>query len=127
VVYLTPLGISADPAITDWRDALPRLRAGRAGLELIPRLRSLAPGRRVVLVTPVPRRSPSQAPWSRAVRARTREWRLALRGDPRLRALGGTSRPDPARFRSAIRADLFEVEAFSARLRRASGLPMPNG
>ena len=114
VVYLTPLGIPADPRLTDWRDALPRLRAGRAWRELIPRLRSLPPGRRVLLITPVPRRSPSHAPWARAVRARTREWRAAIRGDPRLHALGGTSRPDPARFRSTVRADLFEVGPYAA-------------
>ena len=67
----------------------------------------LAPGRHVVLVTPVGRRPP--APWGRAVRLRTREWGAALRADRRLRSLGPTSRPDPARFRSTVRAEIFEV------------------
>jgi mannosyltransferase len=113
VTYLTPLGRPADPRLTDWRDALPRLRAGRAARVLAPRLWRLAPGRRVVLVTPVEARS-RRAPWSRAVRARTREWRAAIRADPRLRPLGGTSHPDPARFRSTIRAELFEVRQYPA-------------
>lgn len=109
VVYLTPLGIPADPRITDWRDALPRLRAGSAERRLIPRLRALAPGRRVLLVIPVSRHPNSRAPWIRAVRARTREWRAAIRRDPHLRSLGGTSHPDPGKFRSAVQGELYEV------------------
>jgi mannosyltransferase len=107
VEYLTPLGTPADPSLTDWRDALARLRAARAARVLLSRVDRLEPGRRVILVTPVARRP--RSPWSRAVRRRTREWRAALRTDPRLRHLGRTSNPDPARFRSAVRAELFEV------------------
>jgi mannosyltransferase len=102
VEYLTPLGHPADPSLTDWRDALPRLRRARAERVLLP---ELVPGRRVVLVTPVYRRP--RSPWARAVRRRTREWRAALRAE--LRPLGATSRPDPARFRSTVRAEIFEV------------------
>ena len=104
VAYLTPLGAPTDPSMTDWRDALPRLRHAKAGRVLVPRLRALAPGRRVVLVAPVTR---SRSPWARAVRRRTREWRSVLRGE--LRPLGATSRPDPARFRSTVWAETFEV------------------
>jgi mannosyltransferase len=102
LVYLTPLGTPADPSVMDWRDALPRLNS--AGT----RLPRLEPGRRIVLVTPVGGRS--RAPWSRAVRRRTREWRAALRAEPRLRRLGATSRPDARRFRSTVRAEIFVVE-----------------
>ena len=105
VTYLTPLGTPADPSFTDWRDALPRLRAARAERVLLPRLRALPAGRRVVLVVPVARRPRSA--WARAVRRRTRDWRAALRAE--LRPLGGTSRPDPEAWRSAVRADIFEV------------------
>jgi mannosyltransferase len=101
LVYLTPLGPSHDPTVMDWRDALRRLQAGPA-----PRLR-LEPGRRIVLVTPVGVRS--RAPWGRAVRRRTREWRAALRADRRLCRLGATSRPDPTRYRSTVRAEIFSV------------------
>jgi mannosyltransferase len=107
VRYLTPLGSPADPSFTDWRDAVRRVRAATARRVLIPRLRGLEPGRRIVLVTPVGRRP--RAPWGRAVRLRTREWRAALRADSRLRSLGRTSRPDPARFRSTVRAEIFQV------------------
>jgi len=108
VAYLTPLGTPADPSLTDWRDALARLRAARAERLLLPRVRLLRPGRRVVLVIPVARRPRSR--WSRAVRRRTVEWRAALRAEPRLRWIGRTSHPDPTRFRSAVRAEIFEVE-----------------
>jgi uncharacterized membrane protein len=104
VDYLTPLGPPADPSFTDWRDALPRLRRASAERVLLPRVSALAPGRRVVLVVPVTR---SRSPWARAVRRRTREWRAALRAE--LRPLGGTSRPDPSKFRSTVRAEILEV------------------
>ena len=108
VEYLTPLGTPADPSLTDWRDALPRVRAARAGRVLLPRLDELTPGRRVILVIPVAARR-ARSPWSRAVLRRTVEWRAALIADPQLRWIGRTSHPDPARFRSTIRAELFEV------------------
>jgi mannosyltransferase len=102
VTYVTPLGRPADPSLTDWRDALPRLRRATAERVLLP---ELVPGRRVVLVTPVYRRARSA--WARAVKRRTREWRAALRA--RLEPLGATSRPDPRAFRSVVRAEIFEV------------------
>jgi mannosyltransferase len=98
VDYLTPLGPPPDPTVMDWRDALRRLRAPT-------RLR-LYPGRRVVLITPVLR---ARSPWARAVRRRTNQWRAALHHDPRLRRLGATSRPDPGRFRSTVRAEIFQA------------------
>jgi hypothetical protein len=101
LVYLTPLGSPADPSVMDWRDALQRLDRAR-----LPRLR-LEPARRIVLVTPVGVRS--RAAWGRAVRRRTREWQAALRADPRLCRRGATSRPDPARYRSTVRAEIFSV------------------
>jgi mannosyltransferase len=105
VDYLTPLGPPKDPSLTDWRDALPRLRAARAERVLLPHLNRLPDGRRVVLVVPVTRNP--RSPWSRAVRRRTREWRAALRRE--LEPIGATSRPDPEAFRSAVRAEIFEV------------------
>ncbi len=63
---------------------------------------------RVPLVMPVYRRL-SQAPWNRAVRARTREWRAWLRADPRLRALGSAPRSTFPKRRSGVRTQLFEV------------------
>jgi hypothetical protein len=106
VSYLTPLGEPADPTLTDWRSALPRVRRATAERVLLPRLRALAPGDRVVLVTPLSR---SRSAWARAVRRRTREWRAALHAE--LRPIGATSHPDPERFRSTVRAELFEVTA----------------
>jgi mannosyltransferase len=107
LVYLTPLGIVADPAVADWRDGLAQLRRGQAERRLVPMLDHLAPGRRVLLVTPVPMRS--QSAWLRSVRVRTREWRTALRADPRLRALGRVPGSALRGRRSNVRAELFEV------------------
>jgi mannosyltransferase len=115
-VYLTPLGTPADPSVMDWRDALSRLRRSDAPL---PPLRAV---RRVVLVTRVGARR-ARSPWSRAVHRRTVQWRAALRRDPRLRRLGATSRPAADRFRSAVRAEVFEVRPVlrSPRVRGRAG------
>ena len=98
-----------DAGVTDWRDGMQRLRRGRPGRDLLPLLDRLGPGRRVLLVTPVAGRRRSQAPWSRTVRVRTREWRAVLRGDPRLRSIGAAPRSTFPHRRSAVRAEVFEV------------------
>lgn len=107
LVYLTPLGVVPDPGVVDWRDGLARLRAGRADRVLTPLLGHVEPGRRILLVTPV--RMRGHAPWIRTVRARTREWRAALRADPRLRRLERITAPALERLRSTVRAELYEV------------------
>ena len=104
--FLTPLGPVAEPRVTDWRDGVERLRAGSAERVLEPRLDRLSPGRRVLLVMPVYQRL-SQAPWNRAVRSRTREWRAWLRADARLRSLGRAPRSTWPRRRSGVRTELF--------------------
>jgi hypothetical protein len=107
VVYLTPLGLVSDARQTDWRNGLTRLRHGRAERELLPAIGRLDRGRRVLIVTPVPGAHLSQAPWSRAVRIRTREWRAALQYSRRLRALGEVETL-PVR-KNAVLAELYEV------------------
>jgi hypothetical protein len=105
--YVTPLGVTQEPQVTDWRNGVQRLRSGRAPWVLAPHVRHLRPGRRVLLVMPVYRRI-SQAPWNRAVRSRTREWRAWLRGNPRLRSLGRAPRSTWPKRRSGVRMELFE-------------------
>ncbi len=102
VEYLTPLGTPADPSLTDWRDALPALRRGTAERVLAPRLAGV---RRIVLVMPVYRHP--RSPWARAVGRRTREWRAYVRA--RFEPAGATSHPDPARFRSTVRAEIYSL------------------
>jgi hypothetical protein len=107
VTYRTPMGLVSDPRQTDWRDGLERLRAGSATRELLPAIESLSRGRRVLIVTPLEPERLSQAPWSRAVRSRTREWRAALGGSSRLRRVGGVSTiPLP---KNTVVAELYEV------------------
>jgi hypothetical protein len=113
--YVTPLGVVADPRMTDWRDGVARLRRGQAERMLRPVLDRLARGDRILLVTPVVGgRRRAQGPWSRTVRVRTREWRAALRADPRLRALGRAPRSAFPRWRSTVRTELFEVVRLGA-------------
>lgn len=107
VWYRTPMGVVEDPRQTDWRNGLERLRAGTATRELLPVIARLERGRRVLIVTPLEPKRLSQAPWSRAVRSRTREWRAALGGSPRLQRVGGVSTiPLP---KNTVVAELYEV------------------
>lgn len=106
-IYLTPLGLVADPRLTDWRFGLVLMRAGKARRTLLPIVDGLPSGRRILLVTPVG--DHGKAPWSRAVRVRTREWRAALRKDARLRPLGAAHRAKLAGRRGAVRAELYVV------------------
>jgi mannosyltransferase len=109
VLYVTPLGMVFDERVTDWRDGLSRMRAGKPGRDLMPLLGRLGPGRRILLVTPIPNRPLSQAPWKRATRARTREWRAALHRDPHLREIEAPRRGPLKHLRSTVRAEVFEV------------------
>jgi hypothetical protein len=115
VMYLTPLGFDPDPRIADWRDGLQILRGGTAESTLMPIVTHLPPGTRILLVTPVTPAHPSQAPWLRAVRIRTREWRAALRTDPHLKPIGEAPRAALPRPRNAVRAELFAVQGNSRR------------
>jgi hypothetical protein len=98
--YVTPIGPVADPGVTDWRDAMDRLRAG-GGLE--PAVAAVRPGRVLVLVVPV-LEHPS-GPWLVAVARRTREWRAALAADRRLRRIGAVGASTPRA--NAARAEVY--------------------
>ena len=110
VLYVTPLGMVFDERVTDWRNGLDRMRAGKPARDLLPLLGRLGSGRRILLVTPIPNRPLSQAPWKRATRARTREWRRVLERDPRLREIDAEPRGPLKRLRSTVRAEVFEVK-----------------
>jgi hypothetical protein len=90
--------------MTDWRDAVARLGAGRVARRRLPVRIRVRPGARVLLGTPA---RFSRARWGRIVRALTHEWRRAIRADTRLRpiARAGGAR----RYRSGVRAELFVV------------------
>ena len=109
LLYVTPLGVVADPRITDWRDGLTRLRHGSAQRELEPLVANLVRGQRILLVTPEPTRRGQRAPWQRAVRARTREWRASLEADLRLHSIGPVPQSALPSRRSGVRAEIFEI------------------
>jgi mannosyltransferase len=108
LVYLTPLGVVPDPRMTDWRDGLERLRHGHAQTTLEPIVAHMTAGQHILLVTPVPTKRGMHAPWQRAVRARTREWRASLLRDPRLQRVGNVP-GSRLGGRSAVRATVYAV------------------
>ena len=98
--FVTPIGAVADPGVTDWRDAMERLRAG-GNLERA--VAGLPSGHVLVLVTPL--LEAPRDPWLAVVAQRTRQWRAALTRDPRLRSLGAVGSSTP--HQNAVRAEVF--------------------
>lgn len=107
LLYFTPTGFVPDPRVADWRDTVARLRAARVENDLDPVVAAMVPGQRLLLVTPVVERRPSQAPYSRVVRMRSRQWRAALRADPRLRPIAAAPASTFPRRPAAVRAEVF--------------------
>jgi mannosyltransferase len=105
--YATPLGPVADPAIMDWRRALPRLRASHAEATLGPLLDSLPEGGRLLLVAPdIGDGSRWQAPWTSLVALRSGEWALALDADSRFQEVAGAL-PEAGTTRTSVRLTLY--------------------
>jgi hypothetical protein len=87
VRYATLTGFVGDVGVTDWRDGVERLQATSPQRDLKPILDRLAPGRRLVLVTPlIFDLARWRAPWTQLVRVRSEEFNQYLTNDPRFRA-----------------------------------------
>lgn len=79
----TPLGPTRDPRVVDWRDALAKLRRSSVHTVLGPMIDSLAPGERVLLVTPL--NFPKVPDWLKLITRAGERWHYFLSHDPRLR------------------------------------------
>ena len=70
--------------MTDWRDGVDRLRASSPRRDLQPILDGLAPGRRLVMVTPIIFDDARwRAPWTELVRVRSEEFSQYVTNDAR--------------------------------------------
>ncbi len=85
----TPLGPVADPRIVDWPNALSKLRHSSVRSVLMPMIRTLAPGERVLLVLPVG--LPSSPLWMKLIKRDSTQWASFLGHDPSLRRLTSSS------------------------------------
>ena len=84
VRFATLTGAVEDPGVTDWRDGTERLAATSPERDLAPLLDDLEPGQRVALVTPIFLDIERwQAPWTKLVRLKSREWRQSISNDSR--------------------------------------------
>jgi hypothetical protein len=111
--YATPLGPVADPAVMDWRDALPQLETSTPEGTLAPLLDSLPAGARVLLVAPeIGDGGRWRAPWTRLVAARSGEWASSIGTDARFRRVDGAI-PDSATSRTSVRLVLYAKTAES--------------
>jgi hypothetical protein len=84
LVWANAIGEYPDTRIFDWRDALDRYQAARPRPTANRFVRSLAPGRQLVLVLPIIRTASWNAPWTKLVRRRSLAWERILDRDPRL-------------------------------------------
>jgi hypothetical protein len=84
--YATLTGYVKDDGVTDWRDGVDRLKATSAERDLKPILDGLAPGHRLVLITPIIFDMERwNAPWTKLVRLRSEEFNQFLTNDARFR------------------------------------------
>lgn len=87
--FATTLGPVPDPQIFDWRDAVTRLRAVDERQNLDSLLRTVPPGGRFVVISPVFRSYQAwKATWTKLVWRRAGSLRNALRADGRVRLVG---------------------------------------
>jgi mannosyltransferase len=103
--YATPLGWVPDTGVMDWRDAMKRLNAASYDGALMPILRSMRPGQRLLLVQP--HFSSPNAPWTRRIHHIVHTWGHALRRSSLLRELVSVS-PLHGSSRSTIEGILYE-------------------
>jgi hypothetical protein len=102
--YATPLGLTPDPTVMDWRDAVARLRA--AGTRRVLALaRALRPGARLAYVRPVTL-SGFRAPWTRLVKQRAAQIGRALARDDGLQRVA-TIHPGEPGTRSTLRGVVY--------------------
>jgi hypothetical protein len=81
----TPLGATPDPRVVDWRDALARLRRGSVRGTLLPMLKGVGVGQRVLLV--IPTNTVKKPAWMTIIRRDTDLWRGALEHSQHFREL----------------------------------------
>jgi mannosyltransferase len=84
--YATLTGPLTDVGVWDWRDGVTRLKATNPDKDLKPLINSLPAGRRVVLVEPITwALNRWNAPWTKLVRIRSKEWSQYLSDFPNLK------------------------------------------
>ncbi|HEU4977344.1 MAG TPA: glycosyltransferase family 39 protein [Solirubrobacteraceae bacterium] len=87
--YATPLGWVPDTGVMDWRDAMKRLNAAQYEEALVPIVRAMRPGQRLLLVQP--HFSSPDAPWTRRIHHIAHTWGHALRNSSLLTELESVS------------------------------------
>ena len=89
LIWGDPRGLVENPRVMDWRDGLDALRAARPPEAIEPVLRSVRPGKRLVVVRPIVRSLFGwRAPWTRTVRYRSKAISAIVARDPRFRRIG---------------------------------------
>ncbi len=103
--FATPMGRVPDPHVVDWRDALPRIENATVSKTLMPLVRSLAPGQRLLLI--VPTNTPDAPEWLKLIGRFSKTWPRALERDRSLRLLA-TSANHSASAGIPVRVTLYE-------------------
>ena len=86
--FATPMGPVPDEEVFDWRDVVERLRRSTPTHDLVPLVDDLPVGRRLALLQPVDTIATHNPEYVELFQARSQQWELTLRRDPRLRVVG---------------------------------------
>ena len=86
--FATPSGLVPDPRVVDWRNALGRLRHSSVRGVLMPIVDRLAPGQRLLLVTPIA--LPPTPVYLHLIDRYSKRWFHALARDPALKWIAAT-------------------------------------
>jgi hypothetical protein len=82
--YATQMGWFPDPQVMDWRDVTDKLEATRISRDLRPILDGMEVGQQLYMIRPITsRESEWLAPWTSAVKRRSRQWIRAMDREPR--------------------------------------------
>jgi mannosyltransferase len=104
--YATPLGAVPDPRVMDWRDVLKRFHHHSVSSVLMPMVRRLTPGTRILLVTPL---GMAETPtYFKLINKASVQWSTVLAFDRSLRRLKSTDVKSKVAG-VAVRAVLYEV------------------
>jgi hypothetical protein len=103
--FFTPMGPVPDAHIVDWRDALGKLDHASVSKTLMPLVRSMKPGQRLVLVTAA--NAPAAPLWLELIGRMSKTWPAALDSSPLMKYIA-TSALHSASAGVAVRVTVYE-------------------
>jgi hypothetical protein len=100
-----------DTGIMDWRDALKDYRHAKPRRVENTLVRALKPGQQLVLMLPIIRTATWNAPWTKLVKRRSKQWEKVLNADPRVTREAAVPHLGTSKLPHGVRIVLYSREA----------------